>query len=236
MVDLWEVDVFGWQFMILRFSVFTILFLGACVSGTDAPSFAHQPRDDAPTVRTPTPIISQREFLDTFANLCLVSPSNLSDFKKTAKHFGLTQTSGADSFGNSYYTWKAPKDGTSRALEFSVGSGYILWDLVGNETDLPSETWKCSLTAYLVENDTHSQSALTKVVMEDFQPIAKSLDFSRSSKDYQVKPDDIELKLVLSGKGSHIDMRPGSSCPLDDPCWSVSPYKLTLDVVTERFP
>lgn len=213
-----------------------ILALSACDAEEKLPSLTQAPRADAPIISTPSPVVNQKQFLDLFADLCLVAPRNLSYFRSTANRLGLDQTRKYLTNETTAYGWGKPDERKNSALSISVGTGSIIYEVSGNSSGLPIRTRHCSVAAFLAENDIESQRAIATRVRENFEPRAKALNFSSYSEGYYVTPKDISIDLKFSQRSTYLDMRPNSSCPRGNPCWSRTPYKLSLEVVIGRIP
>jgi hypothetical protein len=132
--------------------------------------------------------------------------------------------------------WRSAEEHEEHALEISVGSSDILYEIVGDGSGLPSRQRSCSMTAYLDAYDEESQREFEKTIKEDFLPLAKVLDFSVYSDDYEVSPKDISIHFELPNRRSYVDLRPNSGCPRGTPCWQISPHKISIDVVIGRIP
>lgn len=219
-----------------------VLALSACVTDSKLPSSTQLPSEDVSSIARPDPIarpdtiVSQQQFLNLFADLCLVSPRKLSYFRSTANRFGLVQTRMPGFAGTEEYAWGKPDERQRSALSFRVGSLPILYEISGDPSGFPSRRRRCSVSAYLAKNDIEAQRAIEARVRENFQPRANALDFSSYSNSYEVTSEDISIDLSLSQRTTYVDMRPNSSCPQDNPCWYRTPYELSLIVIIERIP
>ena len=213
-----------------------VLALSACDAEEKLPSLTQAPSADAPTIPTPSPVVTQKQFLDLFADLCLVAPRNLSYFRSTAQRLGLGQTKKYEGHGTKAYGWGKQDERRNSALEVSVGSGPILYEVVGNPSGLPNRIRHCSVSAFLAENDTEAQRTIAARIRKDFEPRAKELDFSSYSENYDVTKKDISIDVTFSQRSTYLDMRPNSNCPRGNPCWTRTPYELSLEVVIGRIP
>jgi hypothetical protein len=227
--------------MLIRGILILVMFaLTACITEEEQSSNSQSPRE-YPSVATPEPIISQEQFLDIFADLCLVSPRKLTHFQRTAASLGLVQTEEPSEDyedGEGFYVWrKKPYVRRQTALEIRVGSGRVLYEVGPGGIPSGSEDLGrgCWVDAYLAEkNDLESQAAMKTKVREEFQLKAKNLDFSAYSGSYKVTGDDIELELINT---PDIDaLQPLSNCPSGEPCMIRTSTRLSLSVVLSRYP
>jgi hypothetical protein len=115
-----------------------VLALSACDAEEKLPSLTQAPSADAPAIPTPAPVVNQKQFVDLFADLCLIAPRNLSYFHSTAQSLGLGQTRKYVDHGTKAYGWGKQDERKNSAVEISVGSGPIIYEVVGNPSGLPT--------------------------------------------------------------------------------------------------